>query len=67
MQDMSSEKFPAIPRKPTHLMNGWNGLINHNGRAGSDAVLKDVFAAPEQGREEPASTEDQASSEVPSE
>lgn len=36
-------KFPAIPRTPSTMLNGWNTLVNKNGREGAAEVIGDAF------------------------
>ena len=42
MKDMSSEKFPRIPR-PNENVPGWGVYINKNGREGSEPVIREAF------------------------
>lgn len=43
VQDLSSGKFPRIPRPNENLVNGWGTLINKNGREGSEPVIREAF------------------------
>jgi hypothetical protein len=43
VQDMSSAKFPRIPRTNEQVVGGWASYVNKNGREGSDPIIRDAF------------------------
>lgn len=57
MRDMSSEKFPEIPRTPSTALNGWGTLVNKNGPEGSNQIIADAFTVKLLGREEEVETD----------
>lgn len=51
VQDMSSSKFPRIPRPNERVVGGWESYINKNGREGSDPVIREAFSVKLNGEE----------------
>lgn len=49
MKDMSSEKFPRIPRPNENVVNGWGTLINKLGREGSEPIIREAFTVKAEG------------------
>ena len=43
MKDLSSSKFPKIPRANENIQGGWQGYINRLGREGSDPIIREAF------------------------
>jgi hypothetical protein len=44
MEDLSSSKFPKIPRANENVQGGWQGYVNKLGREGSDPIIKEAFS-----------------------